>query len=236
MHSQRRFSGNSSRLRVASIVTLVPVLVGACSSREDAPPFADPSVTGRDTNAEGLAYPTDHLGGTSRIGAQRGDRIPNFSFQGYVDSNRTGGLHTISLADYYDPWQKHGKVLHIMEAASWCIICDGQTREMTAAKDAMAAQGVVIVQAIMNGAKAGTGPTLLELDQWMDRYPTWFTVVVDDRAKRLSSVASVGAVPWNALIDLRTMEVLFASVGRPYVYEQFVKAGIDWVDKHPPSY
>lgn len=236
MTALRMFGNSTSSSLLVSIAALVPALVVACSSSEDAPPFADPSVTGRDANAEGLAYPTDHLGGNPRVGAQRGDRIPNFSFQGYVDSSRTAGLKTISLADYYDPGQKHGKVLHIMEAASWCTVCDGQTREMTAAKAAMAAQGVVIVQAIMNGAKAGTGPTLLEVDQWMDRYPTWFTVVVDERAKRISSVASVGAVPWNALIDLRTMEVLLASVGRPYVYEQFAKAGVDWVDKHPPSY
>jgi hypothetical protein len=208
----------------------------SCASAEDEPPFSDPEIAGHATNPEGLAYPTDHLGGSARAGMQRGDRIPNFTFQGYRDSNRAGGLQALSLADFYDPGQKHGKVLHLMEAAFWCTICDGQTREMIAAREGVTAEGVVIVQALMNGSRPGTGPSLLELDRWIDRYPTWFSVVVDDRAKRLGSVTDVGAVPWNALIDLRTMEILFAGVGRPLAYTDFAKAGIDWVDTHPPSY
>lgn len=217
-------------------LALLPVLVVGCAGKDAEPAFEDPSMRGRDVNAEGLAYPTDHLGGKPRAGSQRGDRIPNFTFQGYRDSNRAGELQTISLADYYDPDQKRAKVLHMMEAATWCTICDGQTREMIATKDSLAAKGVIVLQALMNGARPGVGPTLLELDQWVDRYPTWFTVVVDERSKRVGSVADVGAVPWNALVDLRTMEIIFAGVGRPFVYEQFAQLGADWVKKNAPSY
>lgn len=199
-------------------------------------PFVDNPVVARESNAEGVAYPTDHLGGNPRAGSRRGDRIPNFAFQGYPDSNRAAGIRTISLADYYDPGQKRGKVLHLMEAAYWCSICDSQTREMAAAKEAVTADGVVIVQAIMNGARPNVGPTLLEVDKWMDRFPTWFTVVIDDRAKRVGSISEVDGVPWNALVDLRTMEILFAGVGRPVSYPSFAKAGVEWVDGHPPSY
>lgn len=223
-------------VRISNVLVSSLTLSLGCASTAEEPPFADPSVPGRETNAEGLAYPNDHLGGRARAGTQRGDRIPNFSFQGYRDSNRASGLQTISLADYYDPEQKRGKVLHMMEAATWCTICDGQTREMSAAKDALVAKGVLVLQAMMNGARPGTGPTLLELDQWVDRYPTWFTVVVDERSKRVGSVADVGAVPWNALVDLRTMEIIFAGVGRPFVYDQFAQLGADWVEKNAPSY
>ncbi len=213
--------------------------LGACSSTKDAePPFADPEVAGRAANPDGVAYPTDHVGGLARSGARRGDRIPNLSFQGYPDSNRAGGLRTVSLADYYNPTSAAGrpKVLHLMEAAYWCTICDGQTKEMTPLKDALGAEGVVVVQAIMNGARVDTGPSLLEVGQWMDRYPTWFTVVIDERAKRVGTVTEVLAVPWNALVDLRTMEILYAGSGRPVDYASFTKAGVDWVTTHPPSY
>lgn len=226
----------SLRASALAVFALVSVATGACSSKQDETPFADAPVAAHDANPDGVAYPTDHLGGRARAGTQRGDRIPNFTFQGYPDSNRAGGLKTISLADYYDPGQKHGKVLHLMEAAYWCTICDGQTKDMTAKKAAVSGTGVVILQAIMNGAKHDVGPSLLEVDNWMDRYPTWFTVMIDERAKRVGTVSEVDAVPWNALIDLRTMEILFVGIGAPTDYAQFTQAGLDWVDKHPPSY
>lgn len=214
------------------------VALAACSSSKEESPFADPVVAGHDVNPDGTSYPTDHLGGVPRSGPRRGDRIPNLTFQGYPDSNRAAGLKTVSLADYYNPTSAAGRptVLHLMEAAYWCTICDGQTKEMAPLKDALGAEGVVVVQAIMNGARLDVGPSLLEIEKWMDRYPTWFTVVIDERAKRVGTVTEVLAVPWNALVDLRTMEILYAGSGRPVDYASFAKAGVDWVVSHPASY
>lgn len=226
-------------LPVLAVAGVVAGLGSACSSsKDDEPPFADPIVAGHDANPDGKTYPTDHVGGVPRSGSRRGDRIPNLTFQGYPDSSRAAGLKTVSLADYYDPTSTPGrpKVLHLMEAAYWCTICDGQTKEMAPLKDALAAEGVVVVQAIMNGARLDVGPSLLEVGKWMDRYPTWFTVVIDERAKRVGTVSEVLAVPWNALIDLRTMEILYAGSGRPVDYASFAKSGAEWVSTHPPSY
>ncbi len=66
---------------------------------EDCDPFDDVDVTGRDHNPDGVPYPTDNLGLTPRSGNTPGQHIPNFTYRGYVDSNREAGLQTISLAD-----------------------------------------------------------------------------------------------------------------------------------------
>ena len=73
------------------------VLASCSSSRETDPDFADPELPGRTANPDGVPYPTDHLGGAPRSGQRPGDRIPNFTFQAYVDGDRGAGLKTISL-------------------------------------------------------------------------------------------------------------------------------------------
>jgi hypothetical protein len=221
---------------VIALVAVASSALACASDESDPPPFADPPVTGRDQNQDGAAYPTENLGGTPRAGRTRGDRIPNFTFQGYPDSNIAGGLKTVALADYFDPGQKRAKVLHLMLAAVWCPICDGMTREMIASKAGLDERGVVVVQALMDGRKRGISPSLAEVESWITRFPTPFTVVLDGRARRIGTIATIDAVPWSAFIDLRTMEILAAGVGRPDDYMATAKTMVDWVNTHPPSY
>lgn len=221
-----------------SIVGFIVVVVAACSS-DDATSsvvYDDPEVSANAANADGVAYPTDHLGGVPRAGNKRGDRIPNFAFHGYPDSNRAGGLKTISLSDYYDPEQKRAKVLHLMVAAVWCPVCDALTKEIVPARGAIADKRVTVLQAIIHGKRYGIGPTLGEVDGWMVRYPTWNTVVIDDRAKRVGTITEIDGLPWNAMIDVRTMEILATFAGQPTNYAAVLDQMTQWVDTHPPSY
>ena len=43
-------------------------------------------------------------------------------------------------------------------------------------------------------------------------------------------------VPYDILVDLRTMEILDSSAGAPVNVARYVREGIAWVDTHPPSY
>jgi hypothetical protein len=215
---------------------LSAAMPSACSSDHEDEPFNDVAVTGATNNPDGQAYPTEHLGGQPRAGSYRGARIPNFSFQAYPDSNIAGGLKTISLADYYDPGQKRAKVLHLMVAAVWCPICDGMTREMLPLKTELANRDVVIVQVLMDGKRYGIAPSLNDVASWINRFPTWYTVGIDAHAQRIGTIAQLDGLPWNAFVDLRTMEILLVVPGRPISYEQTIDQLVEWVNTHPPSY
>jgi len=152
-----------------------------------------------------------------------------------VDGDVNSGIKLVSMADLYDPDGKRNKILHLMEAAMWCPICSGQTTDMKPAIPALRADGVVVVQAIIDGPTRGADPDRCDLESWVESRDLPFTVVFDAGAKRVGPVAQLRAVPWNALIDTRTMEVLDVMEGRPDDYEAYIRWGLDWVAANPPS-
>jgi hypothetical protein len=186
----------------------------------------DVDVPGRDRNPDGIAYPTDRLGSTPRQGPTPGDHFPNLTFRGYPGSNRAAGLQTVSLADYYDPDAARHRVLHLMAAALWCPHCQHETDLMAAAAPTLTAEGAVFVQAAIDGASRDEPPDLCSVESWMTDHGTNFTVVFDVDARRIGAVAEISGVPWNALIDTRTMEVLDVTVGTPQDFAAYVRAGL----------
>lgn len=212
---------------------LLAALVVGCSEETIEPPFADVDVEGRSANPDGLAYPTDDLGGRPREGDKPGARIPNFSFQGYPDGDRARGLQVVSLADYYDPTQKRNKVLHLTAAVAWCPHCQAQTATMVAAEPSVHLKGVEIVQTLMEGPHPGASPSLGDLDQWVAERAANLTVVFDSEGRRLSTVANLSGVPWNAAIDTRSMEVLEVMTGSPEDYAAWIGKHVQWVGSNP---
>lgn len=232
--------GSSSRLaRFASIAAVSALLVAAPISCVSSSPeeFADPDVPGRDVNPEGVPYPTDHLGGAKRVAARAGQRIPNFTFVGYPEADRAGGLQTISLADYYDPDQNHHKLLHLQVAATWCSICSSECDATVKVKEPLASEGVVYLEVVVNGARLGVGPSLDEIDGWMTRHEQNFSIAIDGRARRLASIGIDGSVmPWDVLVDTRTMEILDSSGGAPLDLVSYDREALRFIAAHPPSY
>jgi hypothetical protein len=220
-------------MRSWSVALTFLCLVG-CSQEEIEPPFNDVDVPGRSVNPDGLAYPTDDLGGKPRNDPTPGNRIPNFAFRGYPNGDRSQGLQVVSLADYYDPSSSRNKVLHVMAAVAWCPHCQAQTAAMAQAQPSVHLRGVEIVQTLMDGPKRGGSLSLGDLDEWSTGHAPNLTVVFDSEGRRLSTVANLNAVPWNALIDTRTMELLEVMVGGPEDYVVWVGAAVDWVEKTPP--
>ncbi len=222
------------RRSIASFVVLclLILLVACASARAAPPPFDDVDVAGRSVNPDGLAYPADDWGARPRSGTRPGQRIPNFSFQGYPDSKREEGLRVVSFADFYDPEQVRYKLMYLVAVVGWCPHCQAETRRIVASTDTLRADGVVIVQTMMEGADPDRPLSLVDVDGWVDAMGTRFTVLIDVEAKRLGTVADIKGVPWNAMIDTRSMEVLDVTEGELDDVLSYVAGGLGWVSTH----
>jgi hypothetical protein len=213
---------------------LASALVG-CSSAMAEAEYAGPDVAPAPANPDGVPYPTDRIGWTAHKGTIPGDRIANLAFQGYVDSNRAAGLKTVSLADYFDPSATRVKAIHIQISATWCSICASETRATVAAREALVAEGAVLLQMIAQGPVSPRSPTLTDVTGWMDKHQTNFTVLLDPQAKRTGPLGVTG-FPFNALIDPRSMEILAANLGAPDDVPKYVRLALTFVAKNKPSY
>lgn len=210
-------------------------LFAGCSTDDHPPDFVDPEVPGRDANPDGVPYPTDSIGGIERGTNRPGQRIPNFTFQAYVNGDRAKGLQTVSLADFYDPEQERHKVLDIQISQVWCTICSVETESTSQLIDELTAEGAVFLQIMTSGSDASRGPSLGEVDAWVDRHEMAYTLAIDVRSRRMGGIG-VSTVPWDLLVDTRTMEILDSSAGAPADVAKYVRDGLQWVATHPPSY
>jgi len=211
------------------------MLLAACAStKADPPPFDDVDVAGRSANPDGVAYPTEDWGARPRSASGPGQRIPDFSFQGYPDSKREDGLQVVSFADFYDPEQVRYKLMYLVAVVGWCPHCQAETRRIVANTDKLRAEGVVIVQTMMEGADPDRPLSLVDVDDWVASMGTRFTVLIDVEAKRLGTVADISGVPWNAMIDTRSMEVLDVTEGEIDDVLSYVAGGLGWVSTHEP--
>ena len=225
-------------IRALAIGSLGAAAASCSSSKATEADFVDPMLPGRAVNPEGVPYPTDHLGGSPRSGKRPGDRIPNFQFQAYVDGDRAAGLKTISLADYYDPQRVRYRILHVEVAAVWCVICSNYADATVIAKEPLAKEGVVYLEVIIAGASgSGAGPSLGEVDAWVDRHHSNFTTAIDVRAGRLAGLGVPPQTePWDIIIDTRTMEILDSTAGAPLDIVTFDRSYLKLVESRPPAY
>jgi len=166
-------------------------------------------------NPDGIPYP-DPPGGYGRRARSLktpGSVIQDFKFQGYRNADQSTGLQTISLADYYDPCGKRLKLLHLTVAGVWCVPCNEETDALVAGKATTDSEGVVVIQALSDGAVEGVPATLSDLDTWISKHKTNFTEMLDPGLANLGGFFMASAIPWNCDIDPRTMEILDDSTG-----------------------
>lgn len=224
-----------NRIAVSVALFAFALSSGSCSSEPEE--LDDPDVPAAAANPDGVSYPEDRLGGRKRTALRPGDRIPNFAFRGYPGGDRGAGLETISLADYYDPDQRRHKLLHLQVASTWCSICSSELRATVRVAERLSEHGIVFLEVIVSGATAGLGPSLGEVEAWMDRHQSNVSTAIDVRVRRLSSIGvSAAGMPHDILIDTRTMEILDSSVGAPADLVAYVAAGLRFVTENPPSY
>lgn len=233
---RRRPASRASGPAVAFLVAFaVSILSAGCEeAREE---LDDPELEGRAANPDGVPYPTDNLGGVEHSRARSGDRIPNFTFLAYEGGDRSGGLKPVSLADYYDPDQKRHRLLHLKVSATWCGYCSAALVDLVRSKQELEAEGAVSLEVVVSGPTNRIGPSLGELDGWVERHGSNVTTAVDVRARRLGGIGVDGTVvPWDLLIDTRTMEILDSSGGAPSDVKRYVRDGLAFVANNPPGY
>lgn len=205
-------------LSLASAFALVLVGatgIGCGGSTAGAGADGGPQLTGHDTNPDGVPYPTPPggYGRTPRSGGTPGSVMQNFKFLGYPDADESKGLQTVGLADFYDPCNKRFKILHVTVAAAWCEPCNQETDAIVAARADLASRGVAVLQALDDGPVQGQPATVSDLDFWISDHKSNFTEVLDPGLQNFSGFFDAAAIPWNADLDVRTMEILDASVG-----------------------
>jgi hypothetical protein len=184
---------------------------------------SDPAVAsavaagGHDANPDGVPYPAPSggYGRTARSGGTAGSVIANFKFKGYPNGALSNGLTTISLADYYDPCSKRYKMIHLTVSAVWCQPCSQETDALVAASSMLSKEGIVVLQALDEGATAGTPATQSDLQYWIADHKSDFTEMIDPGLQNLSGFFNAASVPWNADLDPRTMEILDSTQGWP---------------------
>jgi len=172
-------------------------------------------VKGPNTNPDGVAYPSPAggYGHSARRGKTPGSVIENFKFLGYPNANPAGGLQTIALGDYYDPCNKRLKLLHLSVAAVWCTPCNQETQALVAAKTTLDSEYVVLIQALSDGPTMNVGATQSDLNYWVQENRSNFTEMLDPNLVKLGTFFDAAAVPWNADIDPRTMEIVVDGTG-----------------------
>ncbi|HVH42928.1 MAG TPA: hypothetical protein VM925_11315 [Labilithrix sp.] len=166
-----------------------------------------------DANPEGIPYPADNIGTLSRKGTKPGNRIANFKFVGYPSANKDGGLQPISLAQFYDPTGTKYRIIHIQASGVWCTACQAETKVVVPMKAELEAKKAVWLVSLAEGPTPGVPSTQKDLDGWIKKFASPYTHWLDPGNQNLGPFYDRTALPWNANIDARTMEILTAGTG-----------------------
>jgi hypothetical protein len=183
------------------------------------------------TNPEGIAYPTDNIGGQPKSDLQAGQIFPNLALEGVLSAAAVNTPVVVPMADYYDPEGLRYDLLHVIAIFMWCPHCNNETYNLAAVAGWQASQRVTVVQIAMQGYDRNTGasPTWPDLRQWATDHNVNFPVVIDGQGAQLAAYFPVGSVPVNIVVNPRTMEVLAVDVGEVtdiQSYEQGFLAGL----------
>lgn len=194
--------------------------------------------TGTEKNPYGVAYPTQNIGYQARKDATPGNLIKNYKFLGHRGD--TAKLETVSLADFFDPEVRQFKIIRLVASARWCNPCVQETTAIIPLLPQLKDKKVLIVQALTDGITQGKGATPADLLAWINNkafpapIPTeQVPVLLDPDVKNLGQFFDAAAIPWNAVVDARSMEILEAGVGyNPKIMEE-VDRWVQWVDANP---
>ncbi|MBK8217771.1 MAG: redoxin domain-containing protein [Myxococcales bacterium] len=199
--------------------------------------------TGKETNPDGVPYPTTRIGTKPatheppRQGTP-GDVMKNFKFYGYPKGDKSQGLQQVSLADYFDPQTKNFRLIHIQAAAVWCGPCNQEAKAAASIAGELKEKKVAWLAVLVETAKRGSPSTQGDLDKWLSAYPSDFSHVLDPNNAQFGVFFDAAAVPWNAQLDARTMEILHASTGGPGTAEGVrteVDGWLKFLDGYAPA-
>lgn len=185
----------------------------------------------KDANPDGVAYPKDNIGTKPRSGSTPGNKIQNYKFLGYPNGDRSGGLKPISLADYFDPTGARYKLIHIQASGSWCVYCQAELETLVPMKADLDSRKVAWIVSLAEGPATGTPAKTSDLDEWLAEFKAPYTHVLDPGNKYLGVFYDAAALPWNADINAKTMEILESGVGARTTREDILSEVDGWLDQ-----
>ena len=209
---------------LATLAAVSALALAACSSSDTSTggttPAQDPGATGDtgaatapDKNPNGAPYPTANIGTSPRSGNTAGNVMQNFKFLGYKDGVIANGLSPMSLADFYDPKGDTYRLIRVQAAGSWCPHCVKETQTVATLPAELKSRKVAWIVSLAEGPVQGTGATKGDLDVWIGKYQAPFTHFLDPANHNFGAFYDAAALPWNATIDAKTMEILGSEVG-----------------------
>lgn len=219
------------KILFAGVVLSVSLAAVGCSSSTQ-----DPGIVGNNNPQGGAVsgvdhttpYPTTDIGTVARKGSVAGNRIQNYKFLGYgtdasaTKLDTTKGTGTVQLADYFDPKSEKYSIIILNVAARWCGPCNQETTEIVGGIAAQyAPKKVVFVQAITEGLDYKAA-TMDDLNGWISDHSNNFTTMLDPSQANLGVFFDRAAIPFNAVIDARSMEILYAGTGAPQDFGAFL--------------
>lgn len=228
--------------RIIAASSLALLASAGCASSSTAPtpaPEQDRGLEGNgesaasapDTNPQGLPYPKDNLGTNARQQDRPGNRMVNYKFLGYPDGDIAQGLQPISMASFFDPTGTKYKLIHLQASGTWCTYCKQETRALAPLKAQLDERKVAWIISLAEGATGGVPATPLDLKNWVNQFKAPVTHFLDPGNKNLGPFYDAAALPWNANIDARTMEILSSSVGAATTAAAILGDLDDWLDK-----
>jgi hypothetical protein len=223
-------------MKIRVLVLPIVVALAACGGSDEV--AQDPGLSGNgasnaqsapDTNEAGDPYPTDNIGTNPRRGPQPGNKIANFKFLGYPNGDTTQGLKPVSLAQYFDPTGEKYKLIHIQASGLWCQPCRLETQTVTPMAQTLTDRKVVWLMSIAEGGTPGVASNKSDLDKWLTQFKASYTQFVDPGNANLGPFYDAAAIPWNANISAKTMEILSSATGALATEDMILKDLDKWI-------
>ncbi|MEM9691701.1 MAG: redoxin domain-containing protein [Myxococcota bacterium] len=166
-------------------------------------------------------------------GLSPGNRLDNFSFDGYLNPDRTGiGVRSrveLSLCSFlnetgeevwdegfpYPAGSPKPLALFINFAAVWCQPCRFEAAEILPEEyDIFQPRGMELLSILADSAAVGEPATFDDLDDWVSTYTVRYAAVIDP-TRALSNQLNNNQFPSNLLIDTRDLTVITNLAGVP---------------------
>jgi hypothetical protein len=189
------------------------------------------AATAPDQNPDGVPYPTDNIGTNPRSGTRAGNKLENYKFLGYPDGDISKGLQPISMAQLFDPTGAHYKLIHIQASGSWCVYCQEETKTIATMKQMLADRKVAWIISLAEGPTPGSPATTKDLDKWVSQFKAPYTHLLDPSNKNFGPFYDAAALPWNANVNAKTMEILSSGVGATTAEADILKDIDTWIGK-----
>lgn len=185
----------------------------------------DPAGTGGTTAAAGTGGAAAGSAGAASqelyppppYGVAEGSTIADITFAGLrnpksANYNFSGDkIEQISLHDYYNPTgdKTRPRMLLIAASAGWCGPCRLEAEDSMPNYKFWQPKGAEFLTALFDSNTAGTPAAPSDATSWAKTYKLEYPMVLDPQQK-LGAYANLQAVPFNLVIDLETMIIVYA--------------------------